>query len=96
MMLGEFDTDDDFAREYRDYKLDDLVNYIALWADRSYATNMNYPEDVVQPKRAPFYSMTELHMIPTDGRRPLQPVLRRLDRLPVPRESTSTPCRKPP
>jgi len=65
LMQGRFDTDDDFAREYRDYKLDDLVNYIALWADRSYVTNVNFPEDVVQPKRAPFYSMTELHLIPT-------------------------------
>jgi hypothetical protein len=65
MMSSKFMTDDDFAREYRDYKLDDLINNIALWADRSYTTNMQYPMDGVQPKRAPFYSLSELHMIPT-------------------------------
>ena len=44
MMHGRFETDEDFAREYRDYKLDDLVNYIALWADRSYVTNVTLPD----------------------------------------------------
>ena len=56
--------DEDFAHWYRDFKVDDLVTNIASWEDRGYNTNEAIPTDQLFPKRAPFYSLTELHMVP--------------------------------
>lgn len=57
--------DEDFAREYQGFRVDDFMDYLTQWADHSYQGQLQYPSDVIQPKHAPFYSMTELHQIPT-------------------------------
>lgn len=57
-------SDDDFAREYRGYRIDDLMQQIITWADITYQ-DRGYPSNAeIQAKRAPFYSVSELHMIP--------------------------------
>jgi general secretion pathway protein K len=57
------ESDPDFAADYRDtHLIEDLVDSIAGWADHSYERK-NQGLDFV-PKRAPFYSVSELHMIP--------------------------------
>ncbi len=55
--------DDDFAREYRDFKLDDLIAQMAAWADRTYTPTVTLPNEAIPPKQAPYYSLTELHMV---------------------------------
>jgi general secretion pathway protein K len=57
------EADPDFAADYRDtHLIDDLVDNIAGWADFSYERKSQTGD--IPMKRAPFYSLTELHMIP--------------------------------
>lgn len=65
LIFTKSQSDEDFQREYQDYRLDDLIDYIAQWADHSYEGTLPYPQTGIPPKRAPFYSLTELHQIPT-------------------------------
>lgn len=64
ILSSKFESDADFASEYRDYKIEELVDSVAAWADRSYERKNSSGHDPVPMKRAPFYSTTELHMIP--------------------------------
>lgn len=57
-------SDEEFAREYRGYRIDDLIQQIVTWADIT-SQERGYPSSAeIQPKQAPFYSVSELHMIP--------------------------------
>lgn len=61
---NKFQADEDFAGEYRDFKLEELVNNIIGWADKTYEVDTPSMRDSPIPfKKAPFYSITELHMI---------------------------------
>jgi general secretion pathway protein K len=64
IITNKIQDDEDFAHEYRDFKVDDLVTGISMWGDRTYNLDASIPSDQIPPKRAPFYSLTELHMIP--------------------------------
>ena len=55
--------DQDFAAEYRDIRMDDLMDQIWGWADASYEPRIQPGRDQPPLKRAPFYSLSELHMI---------------------------------
>ena len=59
----KFEDDPDFAANYRDLRLDDLVDNIAAWADRTYERRTTSNRDKVVMKRGPFYSITELHFL---------------------------------
>lgn len=58
-------SDPDFADEYRDFRIHDLVDHIAGWADRTYERHTSSSSDKFPMKKAPFYSVSELHMVPT-------------------------------
>jgi general secretion pathway protein K len=64
ILQNKFLDDPDFATEYRDFRLEELVDAIAGWADRTYERRFDAGRDPYKPKWAPFYSITELHMIP--------------------------------
>lgn len=64
ILTSKFEADSDFASEYRDLRLDDIVDNIAAWADFSYESRIFGRDQPVPPKRAPFYSISELHMLP--------------------------------
>jgi general secretion pathway protein K len=63
LILNKSEEDEGFAHEYRDYKMDELMKNISAWCDRTYKQDANDYKDIL-PKGAPFYSLTELHMIP--------------------------------
>ncbi len=60
----KFESDQQFASEYRDFKIDEFVDTIVAWADRTYERKGSDSADVVPMKRAPFTSVSELHMLP--------------------------------
>ncbi|HLD99900.1 MAG TPA: hypothetical protein VJB59_06560 [Bdellovibrionota bacterium] len=64
LLNQKFEADPDFANEYRDLRVEDLVDNIVGWADRSYERRNSSGNESVAFKRAPFYSMSELRMIP--------------------------------
>jgi type II secretory pathway component PulK len=64
MIQQKSETDNDFATQYRDFKLDEFVDHIAAWSDRTYARQTSNSQDKIKMKGAPFYSLSELHMLP--------------------------------
>ncbi len=64
IMKNRFETDQDFAVEYRDFRIEELVDNIIAWVDRTYQARPTGAAIDYKPKKAPFYSLSELHMIP--------------------------------
>jgi general secretion pathway protein K len=64
LMANKAEDDEEFAAEYRGFRMDDLMDNIVGWADRSYEKKNRGSLDDPPSKQAPFYSITELHMIP--------------------------------
>ena len=64
ILQNKFDTDEDFQSEYRDFRMDDLMDGIVSWADRTYQRRLT-PDENVWPaiKQAPFNTVSELHMV---------------------------------
>jgi len=61
---AKMESDDDFAYEYGDFRIEELAANIAAWADPT-VEPVNWPRDhPVKVKGAPFFSVSELHMIP--------------------------------
>ncbi len=59
-------TDNEFADNRRNFRLQDLVDNISAWVDRKYERRTSSFSDSKIPfKKAPFYTLSELHMIPT-------------------------------
>jgi hypothetical protein len=58
------ETDEGFRDEYRNFRIEDLIEEILGWADLAYETNREqsspYPF-----KKAPFYHISELHHLPS-------------------------------
>ncbi|MEK6706570.1 MAG: hypothetical protein AABZ06_12370 [Bdellovibrionota bacterium] len=65
LLNQKFESDQDFAAEYRDFKIEDLMDHITAWADRTYQRKDSGFHDVVALKQAPFYTLSEFHMVPT-------------------------------
>ena len=63
IMTHEFEADPDFAQEYRDFKIDDLMDSITAWADRTYQRKNEPRNELIPSKKAPFYELSELHMV---------------------------------
>jgi type II secretory pathway component PulK len=57
------ENDADFASEYRDVKVADLMDQITAWADPTYEAQISPTQDSIPFKHAPFYNLSELHMI---------------------------------
>jgi hypothetical protein len=65
LFQNKADKDEAFSDLYRDLNLEELVDAIAGWADRTYERKFQGGgSDTIPLKRAPFYSLTELHMVP--------------------------------
>lgn len=56
-------NDQDFADQYRDIEIDELYDNILGWIDFSYKPKNSSGKQPTPYKRAPFYSLSELHMI---------------------------------
>lgn len=65
IIVNKTENDPDFATNYSDFRLTDLVDNIACWEDRNYERRTSSDLDAVPMKRAPYYSLTELQMLPT-------------------------------
>lgn len=55
------ESDSDFASQYRDLRFSELMDQLISWADRTYQRQTPADRDLIPPKRAPFYSVSELH-----------------------------------
>jgi general secretion pathway protein K len=63
LLQPKIDDDPQWADAYRDpHLLEDLTNNIAAWVDRKVETRTKSGD--IPMKQAPFYSVSELHMIP--------------------------------
>jgi hypothetical protein len=54
-------NDAEFAAIYRDFRVNEWVDQIAAWSDRKYDRRSSPNRDPIPMKRAPFYSVGELH-----------------------------------
>ncbi len=61
----KFKTDLDFASNYRDFRIEDLIDQIEAWTKRGYDRRTSSSHDQVPMKQAPFYSLSELHFLPS-------------------------------
>ena len=59
----KFQDDPDFATLHRDLRMDELMDAIFGWADRTYERRAISSQEKLPMKKAPFYSVTELHML---------------------------------
>jgi type II secretory pathway component PulK len=64
IMNNKIENDQEFADEYRDWKLEDFLDNLFAWTDRTYERKTTVPNDVMTFKGAPFNSVNELRMIP--------------------------------
>jgi hypothetical protein len=64
MVTQRSETDADFAQNYRDFRIDDFVDVVVSWVDRTNQRRTPTNLDKVPMKKAPFYSLSELHMLP--------------------------------
>jgi len=64
LITQKSEIDADFAQNYRDFRVEDLVDVIAAWADRTYDRRTPNNQDKVAIKHAPFYTVSELQMLP--------------------------------
>lgn len=64
ILVNKTEADPEFAADYRDFKIEELVDSISGWADLTYERRSSGNRDVYPQKRGPFYSLSELHMLP--------------------------------
>jgi type II secretory pathway component PulK len=64
ILQNKYDKDPDFMSEYRDFRIEDFMDNLIAWADPTYERKQSGMDDAIPMKRAPFYSVTELHMLP--------------------------------
>lgn len=62
VISNKIESDEEFASEYRDFKLDELIDNLIQWVDPSYQRRSAVPRGY-KPKGGPFYSLSELRMI---------------------------------
>ncbi|MBN20635.1 MAG: hypothetical protein CL678_05040 [Bdellovibrionaceae bacterium] len=63
LLNQKFLDDENFSARYRDFRVEDLVENILGWIDRSYESKSSERQDDPPMKKAPFYHLSELHMI---------------------------------
>ncbi len=64
ILQNKYEEDPDFQSEYRDFRIEDFMDNLVTWADPSYERKQAGMGDHIAFKRAPFYSITEFHMLP--------------------------------
>lgn len=64
ILQNKIENDPDFEDQFRNFRLEDLVDGIVSWADVTYEARSPQSDHPVAIKKAPFYSISELHMVP--------------------------------
>lgn len=65
ILARKFEADPDFAAEYRDFRIEEFMDHLVGWADPSYQKRTPARgKDEIPPKKGPFYSLSELRMLP--------------------------------
>ncbi len=65
----KFTEDQEFADEYRDFRVEDLMDNLIAWIDRSYEKKNTSLQEYYPSKGAPMYSLSELRLVwPIDDR----------------------------
>lgn len=64
IMNQKIQADPDVASDYRDFRMEDFMDTLVAWADPSYEQKNSGLRNIYPPKRGPFYSVTELRMLP--------------------------------
>ncbi|MFZ9595082.1 MAG: general secretion pathway protein GspK [Bdellovibrionia bacterium] len=65
LLQGYSEKDRDFSDRFRDLQLNDLTLQIAGWVDpRVESRNVSRFDNKIPSKKAPFYHLSELHMVP--------------------------------
>ncbi len=68
ILNNKIETDEEFASEYRDLRVDEFVDNIISWIDPTHERR-SAPSSSFRPKGGPLYSLSELRMIePIDDR----------------------------
>jgi type II secretory pathway component PulK len=62
LLNQRMETDDAFASDYRDFRMDELIDNLIQWVDPSYERR-SAPSRTFKPKGGPFYSLAELRMV---------------------------------
>lgn len=65
ILSAEFQTNKNFAENYRELRLNELIDAIAAWSDARYEQRISQSREGIPMKRAPLYSFSELHMVPS-------------------------------
>jgi type II secretory pathway component PulK len=63
ILEAKFLSDEDFAANHRDLRVEELVDSIAAYADPTYQKKFNIGREKVPFKKAPFYTLSELRNI---------------------------------
>jgi len=63
LLINKFESDPDFAEEYRDFKVNELTTNIRAWVDPTFERPYVPGGEKVALKRGPFSTLSELHMI---------------------------------
>ncbi|MGZ6333756.1 MAG: hypothetical protein ACXWP5_14125 [Bdellovibrionota bacterium] len=61
---NKVDADPEFSDDHKDFRLTDFLDNIFAWADPSYQRRNSGSHDPIPLKKAPFYSIEEMHMVP--------------------------------
>ncbi|MEO5970982.1 MAG: hypothetical protein ABIQ95_13720 [Bdellovibrionia bacterium] len=64
IVTNKIQTDPEFNDNRRNFRLQDLVDNISSWADRTFVQRSTRIDSKIPFKKAPFYSISELHMVP--------------------------------
>jgi general secretion pathway protein K len=64
IIQSKSEQDSEFASEHRDFRMDDFMENISTWSDPTYERANTTHFQTTGVKRAPFFSVAELHMIP--------------------------------
>ena len=59
----KFTEDQDFADEYRDFRVEDLMDNLIAWIDRGYEKKNTSLQEYYPSKGAPMYSLSELRLV---------------------------------
>jgi type II secretory pathway component PulK len=64
ILTTKFEDDPDFAQEHRDLRIEDVMDQVFGWNDRTYERKNPSDRDPMKFRRSPYNTVTELHMLP--------------------------------
>jgi len=62
ILSNRMESDDAFASEYRDFRMDELIDNLIQWVEPTYQRRSAAPS-TYKPKGGPFYALSELRMV---------------------------------